>query len=109
MVMKNTGSSVSTQLRISRSELATFASLRPDWPEPELRLAEAHAAANDLDAAKRSLMQQWKRGAHGTLMMVVSLLFILALLVMQAMGFQGGAYLGIARRGIFGYQYLACR
>jgi hypothetical protein len=31
----------------------------------------------------------------GTLMMVVSLLFILALLVMQAMGFEGGAYLGI--------------
>jgi hypothetical protein len=31
----------------------------------------------------------------GTLMMVVSLLFIAALLVMQAMGFQGGAYLGI--------------
>jgi len=31
----------------------------------------------------------------GTLMMVVSLLFIVALLVMQAMGFEGGAYLGI--------------
>jgi len=31
----------------------------------------------------------------GTLMMVLSLLFILALLVMQAMGFEGGAYLGI--------------
>jgi hypothetical protein len=31
----------------------------------------------------------------GTLLIVVSLLFILALLVMQAMGFQGGAYLGI--------------
>ncbi len=31
----------------------------------------------------------------GTLMMVLSLLFIAALLVMQAMGFEGGAYLGI--------------
>ena len=31
----------------------------------------------------------------GTLMIVLSLLFIGALLVMQAMGFQGGAYLGI--------------
>jgi len=31
----------------------------------------------------------------GTVMMVLSLLFILALLVMQAMGFEGGAYLGI--------------
>jgi hypothetical protein len=31
----------------------------------------------------------------GTVMMVLSLLFIAALLVMQAMGFQGGAYLGI--------------
>jgi len=31
----------------------------------------------------------------GTLMITLSLLFILALLVMQAMGFQGGAYLGI--------------
>jgi len=31
----------------------------------------------------------------GTLMMVMSLLFIAALLVMQAMGFEGGAYLGI--------------
>ena len=31
----------------------------------------------------------------GTLMMVLSLLFIPALLVMQAMGFEGGAYLGI--------------
>lgn len=31
----------------------------------------------------------------GTLMMVLSLLFIMALLVMQAMGFEGGAYLGI--------------
>ena len=31
----------------------------------------------------------------GTLMMVLSLLFIAALLVMQAMGFEGGAYIGI--------------
>ncbi len=31
----------------------------------------------------------------GTLLIVVSLLFILALFVMQAMGFEGGAYLGI--------------
>jgi len=31
----------------------------------------------------------------GTAMMVLSLLFIAALLVMQAMGFEGGAYLGI--------------
>ncbi|HET7204800.1 MAG TPA: NapC/NirT family cytochrome c [Steroidobacteraceae bacterium] len=31
----------------------------------------------------------------GTLLMVMTLLFILALLLMQAMGFQGGAYLGI--------------
>src|SRR5574338_1285962 len=31
----------------------------------------------------------------GTLLMVVTLLFIIALLLMQAMGFQGGAYLGI--------------
>jgi hypothetical protein len=31
----------------------------------------------------------------GTLMMVLSLLFIVALLVMQAMGFEGGAYIGI--------------
>jgi len=31
----------------------------------------------------------------GTLMIVLSLLFIAALLVMQAMGFEGGAYLGI--------------
>jgi len=31
----------------------------------------------------------------GTLLMVLSLLFIAALLVMQAMGFEGGAYLGI--------------
>jgi hypothetical protein len=31
----------------------------------------------------------------GTLMMVLSLLFIAALLVMQGMGFEGGAYLGI--------------
>jgi len=31
----------------------------------------------------------------GTLMMTLSLLFILALLIMQVMGFQGGAYLGI--------------
>jgi hypothetical protein len=31
----------------------------------------------------------------GTAMMVLSLLFILALLVMQALGFEGGAYLGI--------------
>lgn len=34
------------------SKLAT---LRPDWPEPELRLAEAYATTNDLAAAKRSL------------------------------------------------------
>jgi hypothetical protein len=31
----------------------------------------------------------------GTLMIALSLLFIAALLIMQAMGFQGGAYLGI--------------
>ena len=31
----------------------------------------------------------------GTLLITLSLLFILALLIMQAMGFQGGAYLGI--------------
>jgi hypothetical protein len=31
----------------------------------------------------------------GTLMVIATLLFIVALLVMQAMGFQGGAYLGI--------------
>ena len=31
----------------------------------------------------------------GTLMIILSLLFIGALLIMQAMGFQGGAYLGI--------------
>ena len=31
----------------------------------------------------------------GTLMIILSLLFIGALLVMQAMGFEGGAYLGI--------------
>ncbi|MDO8418975.1 MAG: PEP-CTERM system TPR-repeat protein PrsT [Rubrivivax sp.] len=34
---------------------ARVASLRPDRPEPELRLAEAHAAANDMPAARRSL------------------------------------------------------
>ena len=31
----------------------------------------------------------------GTMMMALSLLFIGALLIMQAMGFEGGAYLGI--------------
>ena len=34
---------------------ARLAALRPDRPEPELRLADAHAAANDLPAARRSL------------------------------------------------------
>lgn len=37
------------------STFARLAALRPDRPEPELRLADAHAAANDLPAAKRSL------------------------------------------------------
>ncbi len=37
------------------STFTKLAALRPDWPEPELRLADAHAAANDLAAAKRSL------------------------------------------------------
>jgi len=32
-----------------------LAAIRPDWPEPELRLAEAQVATNDLAAAKRSL------------------------------------------------------
>ena len=42
----------------SRQAVATFvqlASRRPDRPEPELRLAEAHIAAQDLPAARRSL------------------------------------------------------
>ena len=43
----------------------------------------------------------------GTLMMVVSLLFILALLVMQAMGFQGGAYLGIVTFVVLPMMFLA--
>ncbi|HSQ72947.1 MAG TPA: XrtA/PEP-CTERM system TPR-repeat protein PrsT [Rubrivivax sp.] len=37
------------------STFGKLASLRPDWPEPELKLAEAYAAANDLASAKRSL------------------------------------------------------
>ncbi|MDP1649759.1 MAG: PEP-CTERM system TPR-repeat protein PrsT [Rubrivivax sp.] len=37
------------------STFARLAALRPDRPEPELRLADAHAAAKDLPAAKRSL------------------------------------------------------
>ena len=43
----------------------------------------------------------------GTLMMVASLLFILALLVMQAMGFQGGAYLGIVTFVVLPMMFLA--
>ena len=43
----------------------------------------------------------------GTLMMVVSLLFIMALLVMQAMGFQGGAYLGIVTFVVLPMMFLA--
>ena len=43
----------------------------------------------------------------GTLMMVMSLLFILALLVMQAMGFQGGAYLGIVTFVVLPMMFLA--
>jgi hypothetical protein len=43
----------------------------------------------------------------GTLTMVVSLLFILALLVMQAMGFQGGAYLGIVTFVVLPMLFLA--
>jgi NapC/NirT cytochrome c family, N-terminal region len=43
----------------------------------------------------------------GTLMMVVSLLLILALLVMQAMGFQGGAYLGILTFVVLPMMFLA--
>ncbi|HSQ71017.1 MAG TPA: XrtA/PEP-CTERM system TPR-repeat protein PrsT, partial [Rubrivivax sp.] len=50
----------SAQLAAGQGEqaISTFsklAALRPDWPEPELRLAEAHIAANNLPAAKRSL------------------------------------------------------
>ncbi len=43
----------------------------------------------------------------GTLMMVVSLLFIVALLVMQAMGFEGGAYLGILTFVVLPMMFLA--
>jgi putative PEP-CTERM system TPR-repeat lipoprotein len=50
----------SAQLAAGQGEqaISTFsklAALRPDWPEPELRLADAHIAANNLPAAKRSL------------------------------------------------------
>jgi hypothetical protein len=43
----------------------------------------------------------------GTLMMVISLLFIVALLVMQAMGFEGGAYLGILTFVVLPMMFLA--
>ena len=43
----------------------------------------------------------------GTLMMVLSLLFIAALLVMQAMGFEGGAYLGIITFVVLPMMFLA--
>jgi len=43
----------------------------------------------------------------GTAMMVLSLLFILALLVMQAMGFEGGAYLGIITFVVLPAMFLA--
>ena len=42
----------------------------------------------------------------GTVLVVVSLLLMLALLVMQAMGFQGGAYLGILTFVIFPMLFL---
>ena len=43
----------------------------------------------------------------GTAMMVLSLLFISALLVMQAMGFEGGAYLGIITFVVLPVMFLA--
>jgi len=43
----------------------------------------------------------------GTLLMVLSLLFIAALLVMQAMGFEGGAYLGIITFVVLPMAFLA--
>ncbi|MCM2310485.1 MAG: NapC/NirT family cytochrome c [Steroidobacteraceae bacterium] len=43
----------------------------------------------------------------GTLMMVLSLLFIAALLVMQGMGFEGGAYLGIITFVALPFMFLA--
>src|SRR5512137_2643823 len=43
----------------------------------------------------------------GTVMMVISLLFIVALLVMQAMGFEGGAYLGILTFVVLPMMFLA--
>ena len=50
----------SAQLAAGQGEqaISTFsklAALRPDWPEPELRLADAHIAANNLLQAKQSL------------------------------------------------------
>ena len=56
-VMNSLGSA---QLAAAQGQQAitTFtklAALRPDWPEPELRLAEAFAIVNDVAAARRSL------------------------------------------------------
>ena len=45
----------------------------------------------------------------GTLMIVLSLLLIGALLIMQAMGFEGGAYLGIVTFVVLPMMFLARR